>query len=68
VFQRLIFCDPWGADLHNIIHRQSREKRFPILSLSREYGIAAAGQLRTRVQAFLERIEISKAGNAGGAS
>lgn len=61
VFQRLIFCDPWGAEIHNILHRTAQEHAFPVLSLSREYGVVATGQIKTRVQAFLEMIEISSA-------
>ncbi len=69
VFERVIFCDPWGAELHNILHRAEREDTFPVLSLSREYGIVPTGQLKTRVQAFLEKIEIARVQKAasGGA-
>jgi len=66
VFQRLMFCDPWGAEIHNIMHRAQQEKAFPVLSLSREYGIVATGQIRTRVQAFMEQIEIAGAQAAAG--
>ncbi len=64
LFERIIFCDPWGADLHNIMHRLEKEKTFPLLSLTREYNIVATGQVKTRVQAFLEKIEIAKAQKA----
>jgi benzoyl-CoA reductase/2-hydroxyglutaryl-CoA dehydratase subunit BcrC/BadD/HgdB len=69
VFERIVFCDPWGADLHNILHRAKTEEAFPVLSLTREYNIVATGQVRTRVQAFLERIEVARAQKAaaGGA-
>ena len=29
----------------------------PLLSMDREYTLSATGQLRTRVQAFLEKME-----------
>jgi len=61
VFERLIFCDPWGAELHNIMLRAEQEETFPILSLTREYNIVPTGQLKTRVQAFVEKIEIARA-------
>jgi benzoyl-CoA reductase/2-hydroxyglutaryl-CoA dehydratase subunit BcrC/BadD/HgdB len=61
---RIVFCDPWGADLHNILHRLKEENAFPMLSLSREYGVVPTGQIRTRVQAFVERIEIARAQQA----
>ncbi len=59
IFERLLFCDPWGGELHNITQRTKKEDVFPVLSLSREYGIVPTGQIKTRVQAFLEMIEIS---------
>lgn len=61
VFQRIIFCDPWGAEIHNMLQRAAREKAFPILSLTREYNIVPTGQVKTRVQAFVEKIEIARA-------
>ena len=66
IFERLIFCDPWGADQHNLLRRAKQEGDFPVLSLSREYGIVPTGQLKTRVQAFLEQIEIAAARRAAG--
>ncbi len=66
VFQRLLFCDPWGADLHNLQQRNRNENVFPVLSLSREYGIVPTGQVKTRVQAFVEKIEITRAKRAAG--
>ena len=69
VFERIVFSDPWGADLHNILLRAMVEDSFPVLSLAREYNIVATGQVRTRVQAFLEKIEVARAQQAaaGGA-
>ncbi len=61
IFERIIFCDPWGAELHNILHRTKIEEAFPVLSLSREYNIVPTGQVKTRVQAFVERIEVARA-------
>ncbi|MCU0690223.1 MAG: 2-hydroxyacyl-CoA dehydratase family protein [Polyangiaceae bacterium] len=57
VFQRLLFCDPWGADQHNLMLRSRSGFSTPMLYLTREYGVVPKGQLRTRIQAFLERIE-----------
>ncbi len=64
VFERLIFCDPWGAELHNIMSRVDKEGAFPVLSLTREYNIVPTGQVKTRVQAFVEKIEIARARKA----
>ncbi|MBU0516638.1 MAG: 2-hydroxyacyl-CoA dehydratase family protein [Proteobacteria bacterium] len=65
VFQRLVFCDPWGAEGHNLLHRLKRNPAFPLLSLEREYGVVPTGQVATRVQAFLEKIEIARARGRG---
>ena len=63
IFERIIFCDPWGGELHNILHRTEQETTLPVLSLTREYNVVPTGQVKTRVQAFLEKIEIAKAQN-----
>jgi benzoyl-CoA reductase/2-hydroxyglutaryl-CoA dehydratase subunit BcrC/BadD/HgdB len=55
VFQRMKFCDPWASDGHNLPWRL-KEDNIPILVLDREYGVSAAGQVKTRVQAFLEKM------------
>jgi len=68
VFQRLVFCDPWGAEIHNMLHRAAQEDGIPVLSLTREYGIVATGQLRTRAQAFVEKIEIARAKKSAGSN
>jgi len=59
VFQRLLFCDPWGADQHNMMYREKDSNGPPVLYLTREYGTVPTGQLRTRMQAFLERLEVA---------
>jgi bzd-type benzoyl-CoA reductase N subunit len=53
VFQRLKFCHLWGGEGY-LLRRALRESGVPILSLEREYVLSGLGQLRTRVQAFLE--------------
>ena len=61
ICERIVFCDPWGAEVHNILHRTKTQDAFPFLTLTREYNVPAAGQVRTRVQAFVERLEIARA-------
>lgn len=58
VFQRLKFCDPWGAEAHKLRLRCKR-MGVPLLVLEREYGLVHAGQVKTRVQAFMEMISAS---------
>jgi benzoyl-CoA reductase/2-hydroxyglutaryl-CoA dehydratase subunit BcrC/BadD/HgdB len=65
IFERLLFCDSWGAEQYNL-NKRCREQGIPLLSLNREYGIVPTGQLRTRVQAFVERIEIASHQEADG--
>jgi len=56
---RITFCDPWGGEVHNLIKRMN-EDDIPLLVLDREYGVMARGQIKTRVQAFLEKIATRK--------
>jgi len=53
VFQRMKFCDPWGGEAHNFMRRKKAEG-MNLLVLDREYGVISTGQIKTRVQAFLE--------------
>jgi benzoyl-CoA reductase/2-hydroxyglutaryl-CoA dehydratase subunit BcrC/BadD/HgdB len=55
VFQRMKFCDPWAGDGHNLYWRMKGEG-IPFLGLDREYQVPASGQVKTRVQAFLEQM------------
>jgi benzoyl-CoA reductase subunit C len=55
VFQRLKFCDLWGGEGY-MLRSALRESGVPVLTLEREYVLSGLGQLRTRVQAFLESI------------
>ncbi len=57
ICERLKFCDLWGGEAE-MLRRSVREQlRLPFLVLEREYLTAnSVGQLRTRVQAFLETL------------
>jgi len=55
IFQRIRYCDLWGGELF-YLRKKLREWGIPLLSLEREYALGGTGQLKTRVQAFLERI------------
>jgi benzoyl-CoA reductase/2-hydroxyglutaryl-CoA dehydratase subunit BcrC/BadD/HgdB len=51
------FCDLHGFD-NAMLARRLREAGHPVLSLEKDYGSPAdQGRIRTRVQAFLERID-----------
>lgn len=51
--ERLMFCDSWLVE-HYMLGQDLKAAGIPMLKLDREYVTAAVGQLRTRVQAFLE--------------
>ncbi len=56
ILTRLIFCESWGFEQYSFI-QDFKEWDVPLLSIDREYTLSAVGQLRTRVQAFLEQME-----------
>jgi benzoyl-CoA reductase/2-hydroxyglutaryl-CoA dehydratase subunit BcrC/BadD/HgdB len=47
------FCDTWGIEAE-LISSAIRKKGVPALCLEREYRLTGEGQLRTRIQAFIE--------------
>lgn len=53
IFQKMKFCDPWSAEAHNMLHRFKNTDGH-LLILEREYDVIATGQVKTRVQAFME--------------
>ena len=68
IYEQIKFCDYWGYE-RAYAGKVMREKfGYPVLSVDRPYVVGNSGQLRTRVQAFVESIEIkkiSKGGKAG---
>jgi benzoyl-CoA reductase subunit C len=54
--ERLTFCDQWGFAQYSITN-DFEQDGIPYLPLEREYILSGVGQLRTRVQAFLETLE-----------
>jgi benzoyl-CoA reductase subunit C len=56
ILEHIKFCDIHGTD--NALLKNDLEKAgVPVIELERQYGpLADAGRIRTRVQAFLERI------------
>jgi len=53
--ERMLFCDMWCAE-HYMNKVDLGEVGVPFLQLDREYVSSSKGQLRTRIQAFLETI------------
>lgn len=57
VVETMKFCDLWGIE-GNLLVQQLRQAGHRVLALEREYALTGWGQLRTRVQAFLESLTI----------
>jgi benzoyl-CoA reductase/2-hydroxyglutaryl-CoA dehydratase subunit BcrC/BadD/HgdB len=53
VIQILKFCDTWGVEAAAFVSC-IREAGIPVLRLERDYRLGGEGQLRTRIQAFIE--------------
>lgn len=56
VFQKIRYCDLWGGE-SIYLEKRLKELNISLLSIEREYRLSGVGQLKTRIQAFLERIE-----------
>ncbi len=56
IVESIKFCDLWGIEAALLVS-ELREAGVPVLRLEREYHQTAEGQLRTRVQAFLESMK-----------
>jgi bcr-type benzoyl-CoA reductase subunit C len=56
IFERLTFCEVWGFEQFSLTN-DFKEWDVPLLCMDREYTLAGVGQIRTRVQAFLETLE-----------
>jgi benzoyl-CoA reductase/2-hydroxyglutaryl-CoA dehydratase subunit BcrC/BadD/HgdB len=57
--ERLLFCDQWVVE-HYMNTQDLKKDDIPFLALDREYILSGKGQLRTRVQAFLETLEATR--------
>jgi len=53
IIEFIKFCDIWGAEA-NLIATEVRKRGVPALCLEREYRLTGEGQLKTRIQAFIE--------------
>jgi len=53
VVQTMKFCDIWGYE-RVALADALRKAGVPVLRVEREYALSGKGQLRTRIQAFLE--------------
>ena len=60
IYQQMKFCDPWAYERMLGSHILREEYGYPVLAVDRPYAIGTSGQMRTRVQAFIESIDIKK--------
>ena len=60
IYQQIKFCDPWAYERMVGTHVLREDYHYPVLSIDRPYATGNSGQLRTRVQAFMESVEIKK--------
>ena len=66
IYQQVKFCDPWAYERTLGSSMLHTDYGYPVLSVDRPYNVASSvGQLRTRVQAFVARIEIKKIQRGG---
>ncbi len=61
IYEQVKFCDPWAYERMVGSHVLNEKYGYPVLSVDRPYNVSTSvGQMRTRVQAFVESIEIKK--------
>lgn len=67
IYEQIKFCEYWGYERALASHIMTNEFGIPSVTVDRQYTASASGQLRTRVQAFVESLEIKKIQKAKGA-
>ena len=60
IYEQMKYCDYWGFERALASYIMNTEDGWPVLSIDRVYNNGYSGQLRTRVQAFVESLEIKK--------
>lgn len=67
IYEQLKFCEYWGYERALASHIITNDYGIPSVTVDRQYTASASGQLRTRVQAFVESLEIKRIQKAKGA-
>jgi benzoyl-CoA reductase subunit C len=57
IFQRMKFCALWWAEIF-MLRNKLKEEGIPFLDLEREYILSGEGAMKTRVQTFMEILEV----------
>ena len=60
MYEQLKFCEYWGYERALASYVMTNDYGVPTAAVDRQYTASASGQLRTRVQAFVESLEIKK--------
>ena len=60
IYEQMKFCDPWAYERMTGTYVMREENGYPVLSIDRPYSVGSSGQIKTRVQAFVESVEIKK--------
>ena len=60
IYEQMKYCDYWGFERALVSHIMHDEYGWPVLSIDRLYNNGNSGQLRTRVQAFVESLELKR--------
>lgn len=60
IYEQLKFCEYWGYERALASHIITNDYGIPSVTVDRQYTASASGQLRTRVQAFVESLEIKR--------
>lgn len=53
---KMMFCNQWSIENY-MLGSDLKNKNIPFMKLEREYVTSSTGQLKTRVQAFIESIK-----------
>ena len=66
IYENMKFCEFWSYEKVLASHIMIEENGIPCATIEKEYALGSIGQLRTRVQAFVESLEIKKINAEGG--
>ena len=56
IFQKIQYCTLWGGASF-FLEKKFKASGIPFLSIDREHVVTNAGQIATRIEAFIEMIE-----------
>ena len=65
LYEQAKFCDFWGYERTLAVQVMCEDYGIPTLGIDREYVVRGSGQLSTRIQAFIESLEIKKIKKGG---